>query len=426
MTDQIVKISLTDKMIIEITKKLCKRIEEYYIFPKIAQNISNYVLNKLKQGLYNGITDPDKFVSVITNDLVKTSNDLHFYFEYNPLLALELLKEKESKKTENEDEFLEFKSRYEFEKYANFHITKAKRLPGNIGYIKMNDFPPAEFAGETIVGALQFLENSNAFIFDIRNNGGGYSSMVALIISYFIEPGTKLLNTFYERKKDKYTQSLTLPYIPGKKFPEKPLYVLISSRTASGAEEFAYNLKMMDRATLVGETTRGAANAVDIFPILDTFVIWLPIGRTINPISKDNWEGKGVSPHIEIRQEKALNKAHTLALKGLIENENDESIKKMLEFEYEYCNAKYDQINIDLQALQDFQGQYDKYKIFIQNNQLFYERSNLKSPLITKDNKTFFADETIKLWFEQDNAEKLIVLERRDYPNVLRIKKKEE
>ncbi len=89
----------------------------------------------------------------------------------------------------------------------------------------------------------------------------------------------------------------------------------------------------------------------------------------------------------------------------------------------EYCNTKYNQIKIDLKTLQDFEGQYDIYKIFIQDGQLYYERSKLKILLITNDNKIFFVDETLKLWFEFEDKEKLLVLERRDFPNLLRIKK---
>lgn len=417
------KDSLDDDKIKEIIKELCKIIEEYYIFPETAEKISDFLLNKLEKGLYNGITEPINFERIISNDMVEVSNDLHFYFEYDPSQALNLQQEEVEDQEESEEEFPELKGRLRYEQYKNFHITKAERLPGNIGFIKLNDFPPAEFAGEIVIGALQFLANTNAIIFDIRNNGGGYPSMVALIVSYFLVPSTKLLTSFYERKKDEYSESRALPYIPGRRFPDKPLYVLISRRTASGAEEFAYILKMLERATLVGETTRGAANPVDIIPVLDKFVIWIPIGRPINPISNDSWEGKGVSPHINICQEEALEKAHILAFKELLKKESDKEIKKMLEFELEYCDVKYNPIKIDFKTLQDYQGQYERYKILIQDNQFYYERSDLKHPLITKDNKTFFADETLKLWFEEENKEKVLVLERRDFPNLLRLHK---
>jgi hypothetical protein len=413
--------SLDDSKIEEMIKELKKKIEENYIFPDMAKEVSQFLSNRLKEGLYNGITDPTNLERIISNDMVEASNDLHFYFEYNPSLAEELIQKSQEDKEDSIDDFTEFKSQLKFEQYRNFHIKAAKRLPGNIGYVKLNDFPPAEYAGDVIINALQFLANCNALIFDIRNNGGGYPSMVALIISYFIEPSTKLLNSFYERNKDKHYQSLALPYIPGKRFLDKPLYILTSRRTASAAEEFTYNLKMMERATIVGEITRGAANTPDLFPIYKKFVIWLPVGRPINPISKDNWEGKGVSPHIKVPQEIALEKAHMLAFQHLLNKEFDEAIKRMLKFEFEYCQTHYHPIKIALKSIQDCQGQYERYKILIEDDQFYYERANLKFPLITRDNKTFFADETLKLWFEEENNEKVLVLERRDFPTVLRL-----
>ncbi len=424
MENQNIKPHLDGNKIKEIISELCNNIKEFYIFPEIAEKISNFLLTKLEQNSYQNITDPLMFAKVITNDLHEISKDLHFYFEYDSLMAQELLQQLDADQDESKIDYIEFKKGEKYERYRNFHIIKAKRLPGNIGYIKLNDFPPAEFAGDEIVGALQFLKNSNAFIFDIRNNGGGYSSMVQLIISYFVEPNPKLINNFYERKKDKYYQSWTFPYIPGIRFPEEPIYVVISRRTASAAEEFAYNLKMMERAIIIGETTRGAANPVDLFPIWNRFVIWLPTGHPINPVSNDNWEGKGVSPHYEVPQEKALKEAHMLALQELLKKETDEEIKKMMQFELEYCKVKYNPIKIDIKALQVYQGDYDRSKILIQNNQVFYERANLKRPLITKDNNIFFVDESLRLWFEEENNDKILVVQNRDLETTMRFPKK--
>jgi C-terminal processing protease CtpA/Prc len=41
------------------------------------------------------------------------------------------------------------------------------------------------------------------------------------------------------------------------KMAYKPIYILTSSGTFSGAEHFTYDLKMLKRATVIGETTRG-------------------------------------------------------------------------------------------------------------------------------------------------------------------------
>ncbi|MFX0006400.1 MAG: S41 family peptidase [Promethearchaeota archaeon] len=424
MNNQTDKFSLDDNTIEDIVKELCKKIEKYYVFPNIAMKITQSLLDNLEDGSYYGNTDPVNFERLLSKDLVEVSNDLHFYFEYDPNMAQNLIKEANEKKGQIEDDFLEYKMGLKSEQYRNFHILKAERLPGNFGYIKLNDFPPAEFAGETIIGALQFLANTNALIFDIRNNGGGYPSMVALIISYLLEPNPQLLTSIYERKEDKVFQNWTLPYVPGKIFPKKPVYVLTSRRSASGAEEFAYALKMQKRALIIGETTRGAANPVEVFPILDKFVIWLPIGTPTNSISKDNWEGIGVSPDFDVPQEKALEKAHMLAFDELINKLDDIEILRMVKFELEYCKTFYNSIEVDLKKMQDFQGQYEQYKIDIKDNYSFIERANLKHQIITKDNITFFIDETLKFWFEEENNEKILNIVRRDFPSTLRLYRK--
>ena len=47
----------------------------------------------------------------------------------------------------------------------------------------------------------------------------------------------------YERYSDSCFQNRIIPYVDGKRFPDIPVYLLISPRTASAAEEFAYSLK---------------------------------------------------------------------------------------------------------------------------------------------------------------------------------------
>ena len=76
--------------------------------------------------------------------------------------------------------------------------------------------------------------------------------MVVLISSYLFGEETVHLNSIYWHDEDKTQQYWTMPYIPGKRSYDKPVYVLISKVTFSGGEEFAYNLKSRQRATLEG------------------------------------------------------------------------------------------------------------------------------------------------------------------------------
>jgi hypothetical protein len=100
---------------------------------------------------------------------------------------------------------------------------------------------------------MNFLAHVDTIIFDLRENGGGDPKMVAMISSYLFDKPTHL-NDLYNRKEDFTTQYWTLPYVPGATLADKPAFVLTSKSTSSGAEEFAYNLKNLKRATIVGET----------------------------------------------------------------------------------------------------------------------------------------------------------------------------
>lgn len=118
------------------------------------------------------------------------------------------------------------------------------------------------------------------------------------------------LNDIWNRKTDVTQQYWTLPIVPGKRLAAAPAFVLTSSRTFSGAEEFSYNLKNLKRATIVGETTGGGAHPVRGERLDDRFVIAVPFARAINPITRTNWEGSGVEPDEKVPAADALTTAH--------------------------------------------------------------------------------------------------------------------
>ena len=159
------------------------------------------------------------------------------------------------------------------------------------------------------VGAMAFLANCDALIIDLRDNGGGNPEMIQLLSSYFFSGEPRHLNSFYYRLDEKTEQYWTLPYVPGSKLADTDLYVLTSSYTFSGAEEFTYNLKNMKRATIVGETTGGGAHPVRMEILNDHFAIGVPYARAVNPISKTNWEGTGIEPDVKVPAAQALDKA---------------------------------------------------------------------------------------------------------------------
>jgi retinol-binding protein 3 len=102
--------------------------------------------------------------------------------------------------------------------------------------------------------------------------------------------------------------------VPGTTLPTIPVYILTSKGTFSGGEAFAYDLKELKRATIVGDTTRGGAHGGEGARRIDThFAIAVPSASAVNPVSHTNWEGIGVVPDIVVSADSALLTAEKLA-----------------------------------------------------------------------------------------------------------------
>ncbi|CAN5654870.1 hypothetical protein BH20VER1_BH20VER1_11840 [soil metagenome] len=140
---------------------------------------------------------------------------------------------------------------------------------------------------------------------------------MALITSYLFGMEPVHLNDFVDSKSEVLSSSWTLRGVPGKRYGAKDVYVLTSSKTFSAAEEFAYNLRNLNRATLIGERTGGGANPVSMFQLGHSFTAMISTAQARNPISGTNWERIGVEPHVEVPAEQALETAYKTALAKL-------------------------------------------------------------------------------------------------------------
>jgi hypothetical protein len=286
-------------------------LNEYYVYPETAKKMDDALVARQKKGDYDSVEDADAFAMMLTDNLQEVSHDKHLRVNFSPRV---LPKDDGHPSAEQE-------ARMKTETLRNnCFFEKVERLPSNIGYIKFNAFPDPDVCGPTATAAMNFLGNVDAIIFDLRQNGGGDPAMVALISSYLFDEPTHL-NDLYNRKENTTTQFWTLPYVPGKRLAGKPVFVLTSKRTFSGAEEFTYNLKNLKRATIIGETTGGGAHPVDGHRIDDHFMIGVPFARAVNPISKTNWEGTGVEPDVKVPADQALDVAKKMAIDQIRKDE---------------------------------------------------------------------------------------------------------
>ena len=287
------------------------KLNEYYVFPETAKKMSEAVQARLKSGAYDTITGADDFATTLTDDLRAVSHDKHLGVNFSPRALPKM--DPDANPTPDPAALGRRKAQLQ---RNNCAFEKVERLQSNIGYLKFNGFMDPEICGATVAAAMNFLAHVDALIIDLRGNGGGDPKMVAYISTHLFAEPTHL-NDLYNRKEDKTTEYWTLRDVPGARLADKPVFVLTAKRTFSGAEEFAYNLKNLKRATIIGETTGGGAHPVSGHRIDDHFTIGVPFARAINPISKTNWEGTGVEPDIKVPASEALDVAKRMAAEQL-------------------------------------------------------------------------------------------------------------
>jgi C-terminal processing protease CtpA/Prc len=298
----------------------------------------------------------------------------------------------ESKMVMSKADSLEFSKRdfAEFRK-QNFAFKEVKILDGNIGYLNLIGFAPTSFSKETAAATMGFLGNTDAIIIDLRNNGGGESDMVQLLASYFFNAEPITFVEFYTRKGNKTDHDDNLMNLPGKRMPDKDLYILTSHSTFSAAEGFTYLMKNRKRATIIGETTGGGAHPVSQMAIGDKFMIRLPVAKPIDPITKTDWEEVGIKPDFEVPTNDALITAQIKALEKMASATPD---NKEYLWKLESLKGKQHPANIDVQTLQSYAGKYEQRKLLFEYGTLYYQKdSQPKRKLIAISQTTFLMEE---------------------------------
>jgi hypothetical protein len=287
-----------------------EKIVANYVFPDVGKKMAEAVQKRRANKEYDAITGGKELADTLTKHLREVCKDKHLGVRY----SAEALPTSVGRGPSPEEE----KKVIAGAALRNFGFKKVERISTGVGLLELEGFMPAEWIGDTAAAAMTFLSNSDAVIVDLRKNGGGDPATVILLCSYFFDEPTHL-NDIYTRTTDTTRQYWSHPVVPGKKLAGKDVYVLTAGYTFSAAEEFTYNMQSRKRATIVGETTGGGAHPTRGFRLSDHFGVRVPFARSINPVTKTNWEGTGVKPDVAVPADKALHTAHLMALKKAAE-----------------------------------------------------------------------------------------------------------
>ena len=205
-------------------------------------------------------------------------------------------------------------------------IQAAKWIASGVAYIRPSVF---RSSAEEVAAFKAFMEDhkdASTIIFDLRNHHGGRLGEMDVMFPYLFAEKTPLVKmemarAIFEENGSPFGESPTLVVekgadkvtsthfaIPGPDTALRKAQVLLltSNATASAAEHFSLAMKTSGRGTLIGEATAGANHFGGPLELNENFAVWMPIGRSYNPRTGEDWEGAGIQPDIAVDPRRAL------------------------------------------------------------------------------------------------------------------------
>ncbi|XP_064176910.1 retinol-binding protein 3 isoform X1 [Anguilla rostrata] len=296
--DAAVKIITLRSQIPAIVQAAAGLVAENYAFAQIGADVAGKLKGLLEKGHYGMVNSEEELKAKLSADLIELSGDKNLKTAGNTLAMLPL----ENPTPEMLADLIKL----------SFHTDV---LENNIGYLRFDmfgDFDQVAAVAQIIVEHIwSKIVNTDALILDLRYNIGGPTSSIAGFCSYFFDADKQiLLDKLYNRRTDAISEMWTLPDLTGPRYGlKKSLIILTSEVTSGAAEEFVYIMKKVGRAMIVGEVTNGGSHPPEKFRVGKTDVfLSIPVIHS-DTAQGPAWEGAGISPHIPVPADSALDKA---------------------------------------------------------------------------------------------------------------------
>ena len=293
-------------------EKLATSLDESFVFPDVGKKYAAALRAKLASGGYSSFPDSRAFAEAVTADLQAVHEDRHL--RVRPVPAQPGGGPRRMGPPED------FQA-----------IEKAGWIAEGIAYISFVGFPGNEATLAKLKTFLAEHKDAKTLIIDARRHGGGGLDEMDVMFPYFygkpqtlVQMDTRL--AVEQRDGNPLADGPTLVKVKGPDgvvrrshnvipaaeatgLRTAKIFLLTSNRTASAAEHLSLSLKRSGRATLIGETTRGAGHYGGVVPLGGGYAVFIPVGRTFDPDNNQGWEGKGVKPDVEVPADQALDEA---------------------------------------------------------------------------------------------------------------------
>lgn len=170
-------------------------------------------------------------------------------------------------------------------------VATAAMLENNIGLVTIANFNSG-CAEESIDAVKQLLEQgATMLIFDVRNNGGGYTAELVKLLDYLLPEGPLFRTLNYDGVENvDYSDAACV---------DVPMAVLVNGNSYSAAEFFAAALAEYDAAILAGEQTSGKGFYQVTYSLSDGSAVAISTGKYFTPNGL-SLEGVGLTPEVYV------------------------------------------------------------------------------------------------------------------------------
>lgn len=292
-------VSLTEK--IQLLNTVATKIRAGYVLPERADELAGRIEMHAADATLARYpqTNLSLFCEQLTDDLRAWSGDNHLRVSFS---------KKPYVQAAHDVVVREHSDRLLYCQRMAFGINKVEQFAHNIGYLDVREFVELPLSRSIVSAAMTLVASCDALVIDLRECVGGDPATVAWLTSHFFGEPVQL-STFVPRSAPP-EPSWTSAEVDGARFGgSKPVFVLTSHYTFSGAEQFAYDLQALGRIKVVGEITGGGAHACSFHWITNHVNLLLPECQPVNPITATNWEKIGVKPDVSCSAKNALARA---------------------------------------------------------------------------------------------------------------------
>jgi Peptidase family S41/N-terminal domain of Peptidase_S41 in eukaryotic IRBP len=316
----------------QIIGTLADKLEAKYVIPEVGARYARMLREKSVKGAYDEITDREAFAARLTKDLQAVAPDGHLRVRANS----------NRPSPRHRPEIQPTGERPADDKGMGGPgpqplpaVQDAKWAAEGVAYIRFNEFPDDAETAASVDRFMKEHASAKALIIDARTcRGGGIEEMKVILPNLYAEEtvlvAMDLSAALVAKEGPPPDETPTLRDVPGptgvfrrehvvmphptehRLFTAKVFY-LTSKRTASAAEHMALALKRTHRALLVGDATAGANHFGDFEEIGGGYSAFIPVGRTIDPETGEDWEGDGIQPDVPVPPEEAIDAAMRLA-----------------------------------------------------------------------------------------------------------------